>query len=88
MSPCEYVCRFLTFISTIRGGQSRYLPLLLAKLSEILPNLPLPRSLSLSHTVPAPILGLSATDSGTLSSNVGDDFSENPAANLPSYVLE
>ncbi|RYN15871.1 hypothetical protein AA0115_g12720, partial [Alternaria tenuissima] len=58
--PRDYVSRFLTLISTLRGGQTRYLPLLLAKLSEVLPNLPLPRSLNLPQTVPAGTLSLDA----------------------------
>jgi hypothetical protein len=79
------VSRFLTLISTLRGGQSRYLPLLLSKLSEVLPNLPLPRSLNLPQTVPPSTLGLTSTGSGTLSSNVADDFSALPPATSPSY---
>jgi hypothetical protein len=34
----DYVSRFLTFISALRGGQSRYLLLLLAKLSKDTPD--------------------------------------------------
>jgi hypothetical protein len=82
LGPRDYVSRFLTLISALRGGQSRYLPLLLAKLSEVLPNLPLPRSLGLPQTS---TLGLTATGSGTLPSNVADDFSANPGATPPSY---
>jgi hypothetical protein len=78
------VSRFLILISALRGGQSRYLPLLLAKLSEVLPNLPLPRSLNLPQ-VPASTLGLDATGSGTLPSNVADEYSTNPVATSPSY---
>lgn len=85
LGPRDYVSRFLTLISTLRGGQSRYLPLLLAKLSEVLPNLPLPRSLNLPQTVPASTLGLNATGSGTLPSNVAEDFSASPASSSPSY---
>ncbi|CAN9263213.1 unnamed protein product [Alternaria sp. RS040] len=85
LGPRDYVSRFLTLISTLRGGQTRYLPLLLAKLSEVLPNLPLPRSLNLPQTVPAGTLGLNATGSGTLPSNVADDYSANPNATSPSY---
>jgi hypothetical protein len=86
LSPHDCVSRFLTFISTIRGGQSRYLPLLQAKLTEVLPNFRLPRSLDLPETVPASTLGLTATHSRTVSSNVADDFSANPAANFPLIV--
>lgn len=85
LGPRDYVSRFLTLISTLRGGQSRYLPLLLAKLSEVLPNLPLPRSLNLPQTVPTSTIGLTATGTGTVPSNVGDDFSALPAVNSSSY---
>ncbi|KAF1831835.1 hypothetical protein BDW02DRAFT_36174 [Decorospora gaudefroyi] len=85
LGPRDYVSRFLTLISTLRGGQTRYLPLLLSKLSEVLPNLPLPRSLNLAQTVPASSLGLTATGSGTLPSNVLDEFSANSDTSSPSY---
>ncbi|KAA8614530.1 C6 zinc finger domain containing protein [Pyrenophora tritici-repentis] len=85
LGPRDYVSRFLTLISTLRGGQSRYLPLLLSKLNEVLPNLPLPRSLNLPQTVSASTLGLNASGSGTLPSNVADDFSASPASSSPSY---
>jgi hypothetical protein len=84
LGPRDYVSRFLTLISALRGGQSRYLPLLLAKLSEVLPNLPLPRSLNLPQ-LSTSALGLNATGSGTLPSNVADEYSANPAATSPSY---
>jgi hypothetical protein len=83
LGPRDYVSRFLTLISTLRGGQSRYLPLLLAKLSEVLPNLPLPRSLNLPQTLPASTIGMSGT--GTVPSNMADDFSAMPTAGPPSY---
>jgi hypothetical protein len=38
----DYVLCFLSLILTLRGGQTRYFPPLLAKFSEILLNLPLP----------------------------------------------
>ncbi|KAF1945124.1 hypothetical protein EJ02DRAFT_67918 [Clathrospora elynae] len=85
LGPRDYVSRFLTLISSLRGGQSRYLPLLLAKLSEVLPNLPLPRSLTLPQTTPASTLSLTAAGSATLPSNVADDFSGFTAAASPSY---
>lgn len=85
LGPRDYVSRFLTLISTLRGGQSRYLPLLLAKLSEVMPNLPLPRSLNLPQGVSASSMGLSGTGSPTVPSNVSDDFSTMSAATPPSY---
>lgn len=83
LGPRDYVSRFLTLISTLRGGHSRYLPLLLAKLSEVLPNLPLPRSLNLPQTLPASTISMSGT--GTVPSNITDDFSAMPATSSPSY---
>ncbi|KAK4944326.1 hypothetical protein LTR10_016212 [Elasticomyces elasticus] len=38
-APIEYLNAFLNLISQLRGGSSRYLPLLLAKVSETLPNM-------------------------------------------------
>ncbi len=84
LGPRDYVSRFLTLIQTLRGGQSRYLPLLLAKLQEVLPNLPLPRSLNLPQTLPAPPIGLGATG-GMVPSNAGDEFSALPSVISPSY---
>lgn len=82
LGPRDYVSRFLTLISTLRGGQSRYIPLLLAKLSEVLPNLPLPRSLNLSqHQHPAATIGIS----GTVPSNMTDDYSAMSSTTSHSY---
>ncbi|KAI1615866.1 hypothetical protein EDD37DRAFT_571110 [Exophiala viscosa] len=41
-APIEYLNAFLSLISRLRGGSSRYLPLLLAKVSETLPNMARP----------------------------------------------
>ena len=82
LGPRDYVSRFLTLIQTLRGGQSRYLPLLLVKLQEVLPNLPLPRSLNLSQSHPASSIGLGGN---MVPSNAGDEFSALPSAILPTY---
>jgi len=84
LGPRDYVSRFLTLIQTLRGGQSRYLPMLLAKLQEVLPNLPLPRSLNLTQTLPASSIGLGAS-SGMVPSNAGDEFSALPSVISPTY---
>lgn len=49
--PREYLNRFVSLISSLRGGQSRYLPLLQTKMSEVLPSFQLPilQSHSQSH---------------------------------------
>jgi hypothetical protein len=85
LGPRDYVSRFLTLISTLRGGQSRYLPLLLAKLQEVLPNLPLPRSLNLSQTIPTSSIGLPASGPGMAPPHSHDDFSALPPAISPAY---
>lgn len=81
LGPRDYVSRFLTLIQTLRGGQTRYLPLLLAKLQEVLPNLPLPRSLNL---LPNSSIGHGASG-GMVPSDVGDDFSALPSVVSPTY---
>lgn len=40
--PRDYLNQFLAVISTLRGGQQRYLPLLLSKINETLPAMPTP----------------------------------------------
>jgi hypothetical protein len=56
LGPRDYVSRFLTLISTLRGGHCRYLPLLRAKLSEFSTDLPL------SQTISAPAIGMPCTE--------------------------
>lgn len=82
LGPRDYVSRFLTLIQTLRGGEARYLPLLLVKLQEVLPNLPLPRSLNLPQSHPASAIGLGG---GMVPSNAGSDFSSLPSSILPTY---
>ncbi|KAF2837896.1 hypothetical protein M501DRAFT_908623, partial [Patellaria atrata CBS 101060] len=42
LGPRDYLNRFLSLISSLRGGQQRYLPLLLSKVHDVLPNMQLP----------------------------------------------
>lgn len=83
LGPRDYVSRFLTLFSALRGGQTRYLPLLLAKVSDVLPNLPLPRSINASHLPTS--MGMSPSSLGTVPSNVTDDLSGLPTISSPSY---
>ncbi|KAF2271202.1 hypothetical protein CC78DRAFT_14020 [Lojkania enalia] len=83
LGPRDYVSRFLTLFSAIRDGQTRYLPLLLAKVSEVLPNLPLPRSLNIPQNVSGSAMGVSLGLT-TIPSNVSDDLSSLPSAPSPS----
>ena len=48
VGPREYLTQFLNLISTLRGGDSRYLPLLLAKIHEALPAMAAP----IAHSLP------------------------------------
>lgn len=85
LGPRDYVSRFLTLISSLRGGQSRYLPMLLSKVSEVLPNLPLPRSLNLPPNMPATTVGLANPGAGAVPSNAAHEYGGIPAANTASY---
>lgn len=42
LGPRDYLNQFLTLISTLRGGDSRFLPLLLAKVNDALPSMAAP----------------------------------------------
>jgi hypothetical protein len=42
MGPRDYLNRFVALISSLRGTQSRYLPLLQNKIAEVLPSYQLP----------------------------------------------
>ena len=40
--PRDYLNQLMSLISTLRGGQQRYLPLLMSKISETMPSMPMP----------------------------------------------
>ncbi|KAF2501119.1 hypothetical protein BU16DRAFT_438422, partial [Lophium mytilinum] len=42
MGPRDFLSRFVALISTLRNGQTRYAPLLHAKINDVLPNLNIP----------------------------------------------
>lgn len=46
--PRDYLTQFLSLISALRGGDSRYLPLLLAKIHDALPTMAAP----IAHSLP------------------------------------
>jgi hypothetical protein len=46
--PRDYLTKFLGLISALRGGDSRYLPLLLAKIDDALPTMAAP----IAHSLP------------------------------------
>jgi hypothetical protein len=78
----NFLPRLLTLIRILPEGQSRYLPVLLAKLSEVVPDLPLPLSSYLPGMVSAAVLGPQAISAS------GDDTSNyltHPAAAQPLY---
>ena len=82
--PRDYVSRFLSLFAALRDGQTRYLPLLVAKVSEVLPDLPLPRSLNVSQDVSPSAMGMSPGGLGAVPSNVHDEMSRIPVSS-PSY---
>lgn len=60
LRPRDYLNHFLTLISTLRGGQERYLPMLLAKINEVFPNttLPIAPAPFAPAAAPAPVISL------------------------------
>jgi len=82
LGPRDYVARFLTLFSALRGGQTRYLPLLLTKVSDVLPNLPLPRSLNIPQNMH---LGLSTGPLGIITSDMGNGLLGPSAVSPSSY---
>ncbi|KAF2477284.1 uncharacterized protein BDR25DRAFT_45191 [Lindgomyces ingoldianus] len=85
LGPRDYVSQFLTLFSTLRGGHTRYLPLLLSKVSDVLPNLPLPRSLNIPQALPPSTITLSPGGLATVPSNVNEDLPGMPPVSSPSY---
>lgn len=83
LGPRDYVSRFLTLFSALHGGQTRYLQLLVAKVSEVLPNLPLPRSLNIPPLGAG--LGLTPNSLGSVPSNISDELSSMATVTSPSY---
>ena len=69
--PQEYLNQLLTLISTLRGGESRFLPLVMAKIKDTLPGIStaLPQHLVVkTATVGGPKLKQESTSSSPNSS--------------------
>ncbi|PVH90109.1 hypothetical protein DM02DRAFT_472314, partial [Periconia macrospinosa] len=84
LGPQDYVSQFLTLLSALHSGQTRYLQLLVAKVSKVLPNLPLPQSLNIPPLGSG--LGLAPSSLGAVPSNIGDELSSLTSVTLPSYL--
>ena len=84
LGPRDHIAHFLTLLSALRGGQTRYLQLLVAKVSDVLPNFPLPRTLNVPQNI---YPGLSTGALGTVSSNMSDDMSGSSVASSSSPHL-
>ncbi|ORY11496.1 hypothetical protein BCR34DRAFT_601283 [Clohesyomyces aquaticus] len=84
IGPRDYVSQFLTLFSSLRDGQTRYLPLLLSKVSDVLPNLPLPRSLNVPQGLTSSI-SLSHGGIPAVPSSVHDDLDGMASITSPSY---
>lgn len=53
--PRDYLNQLMSLISNLRGGQERYLPLLISKINDTMPAMPTP-----GYALPAPISGASS----------------------------
>ncbi|KAF1991833.1 hypothetical protein K402DRAFT_70860 [Aulographum hederae CBS 113979] len=51
LGPRDYLQRFISLISSLRGGQSRHLPLLIGKINDVLPGY----NTGPPHTMPLPV---------------------------------
>lgn len=71
LRPAEYLDQFLSLLASLRGGRSRFVPLLLAKISETLPSMSIPLVPMPSHVKAEP--GVSYLDATTTA--VVDPFS-------------
>lgn len=56
VGPRDYLTQFLTLISTLRNGDSRFLPLLLSKVHDVLPRLASPMLQTIPETVNSCVL--------------------------------
>ncbi|KAF2867219.1 hypothetical protein BDV95DRAFT_631340 [Massariosphaeria phaeospora] len=85
LGPREHVSHFLTLFSALRGGQTRYLQLLLAKVSDVLPSFPLPRSLDVSQGVHASTIGTPPGGYEPHPSSTAEDYTSQPVVTSMSY---
>ena len=53
LGPLDYLTQLIDLISTLRGGESRYLPLIMTKIQESLPALASPIIRALDSKLPA-----------------------------------
>jgi hypothetical protein len=86
LGPRDYLHRFLTLISTLRGGQSRYLPLLMSKISEVLPSaqLGIPGNFSQAPRPPGSDIYDSSTVTGSApGSHEATPFDSPPHLSIP-----
>jgi hypothetical protein len=81
LGPRDYISQFLSLFSALRGGHTRYFQLLVAKVSDMLPNLPLPRSVN----VPPNLQGVSHAGIGIVPSHINEDLASLSASSSPSY---
>lgn len=77
--PSDYLNQLLTLISQLRGGGSRFLPLLLSKVSENLPLMTAPTPLPLPPAQMSAINQESANSSPTESSRSAPPMRPSPA---------
>lgn len=69
LGPRDYLDQLMTLISTLRGGESRFLPLLVAKIEDSLPTLVTPITQSLQPKALTNQIDESRQESASSSSN-------------------
>ena len=73
IGPSGYLQQFLNLIASLRGGRTKFLPLLIAKVSETLPSVITP-TLQSPNDMHHPIATLQSPVGGVLSENLVDSL--------------
>jgi len=78
MGPRDYLNHFVALISSLRGGQSRYLPLLQSKIAEVLPSYQLPIHPTLSSSSRLDVYSHPSRASSNAASNEDSPYETTP----------
>ena len=78
LGPLDYLTQLINLISTLRGGESRYLPLIIAKIRDTLPALASPVIRSLNTEISNGCEMSSRKRSNSSNSSASSSFSTPP----------
>ena len=78
LGPLDYLTQLINLISTLRGGESRYLPLIIAKIRDTLPALTSPVIRSLNTEISNSCEMSSRKRSNSSASSASSPFSTPP----------